>query len=84
MRPPWAARFEAAERIQQAVRARVSPETWEAFWLVSVEGLALKEASERLGKTRAAVFEARKRVERKLRDEADRSTPCAGGEPRCT
>ncbi len=64
-----ARQFEIANEVQQVVRAKVNPETWDAFWLTSVENLSLKEAGAQLGKTRAAIFEAQNRVRKRLRIE---------------
>jgi RNA polymerase sigma factor (sigma-70 family) len=64
--PAFLDRFKLAHEIQERVRANVSPESWDAFWLTSVENLSLQEAASQLGKSRAAVFQARNRVKKKL------------------
>ena len=62
-----------AELIQEAVRSRVDAKSWRAFWLVAVEGLTFREASEELGMSYAAAFAAHKRIRLALREEGDRS-----------
>jgi RNA polymerase sigma-70 factor (ECF subfamily) len=62
---------ELAARVEAAVRARVSPESWQAFWLTEVEGLSTKQAAEELGKTFAATYMAAQRVRRQLRHEGE-------------
>ena len=61
-----------AEEIQQAVRARVSAESWQAFWMVRVEGLPVAEVASGLGKSYAATYRCQHRVAARLRAEADR------------
>ncbi|WP_165227094.1 sigma-70 family RNA polymerase sigma factor [Aquisphaera insulae] len=61
-----------ARRIQESVRLRVLPETWEAFWIVAVLGLDVVEAKRRTGLAPASVYKARQRVLKMLRDEARR------------
>jgi RNA polymerase sigma-70 factor (ECF subfamily) len=56
---------EATARVQ----LRVEPDSWEAFRLITLEGLSGNEAAHRLGKEVAAVFKARSRVQALLRDE---------------
>jgi RNA polymerase sigma-70 factor (ECF subfamily) len=55
----------AAER----VRARVTPQTWEAFRLTALEGLSGAEAASQLEMQVAAVFKAKSNVQRMLREE---------------
>jgi RNA polymerase sigma-70 factor (ECF subfamily) len=50
-------------------RARVEPQTWEAFRLTAYEGLTGEEVAARLGMTRATVFKAKSRVMQFLREE---------------
>ena len=52
------------------VRQRVEPSTWEAFRLTAQEGLSGAETAERLGLQVAAVFKAKSRVQKMLREEA--------------
>lgn len=60
------------ERVQAAVRARVKPHNWEAFWLVAIRGWSVERTAQALGMTKAAVYAARKRVADMLRDEGRR------------
>jgi RNA polymerase sigma-70 factor (ECF subfamily) len=58
-----------AEKVQAAVRARVKPHTWEAFWLVAVCDWTVERTAKALGMTHTAVYAARERVARMLHDE---------------
>lgn len=51
------------------VRQRVEPTTWEAFRLTAQEGLAGADTAERLGLQVAAVFKAKSRVQKMIREE---------------
>jgi RNA polymerase sigma-70 factor (ECF subfamily) len=53
----------------QRVRQRVEPTSWEAFRLMTEEGLSGAEAAERLGLLAAAAFKAKSRVQKMLREE---------------
>ena len=53
------------------VRQRVQPHTWDAFRLVALEGHSGAEAAARLGMKVAAVFVAKGRVQKMLREEID-------------
>jgi RNA polymerase sigma-70 factor (ECF subfamily) len=64
--------LDAGEKIQAAVRARVKPHTWEAFWLVAVCDRRVEETAKSLGMTRIAVYAATARVARMLCDEGKR------------
>ena len=64
-RQTWEILEEASARVQ----LRVEPDSWEAFRLITMEGLSGTEAAQRLGKEVAAVFKARSRVQALLRDE---------------
>ena len=50
------------------VRQEVEQASWEAFWLTSVEGESVEHAASRLGKTPGAIYVARCRIMRRLRD----------------
>jgi len=52
------------------LRADFEETTWQAFWLVAVDGITSTEAAERLGMTPSAVRHAKARVLRRLRQEA--------------
>ena len=60
---------EILEEASARVQLRVELESWEAFRLITLEGLSGSEAAQRLGKEVAAVFKARSRVQTLLRDE---------------
>jgi RNA polymerase sigma factor (sigma-70 family) len=62
----------AGEQVQAAVRARVKPHNWEAFWLVAVCDWSVEQTAGALGMSRVAVYAARKRVAGMLRDEGRR------------
>src|SRR5437763_15688962 len=62
------------------VRLRVAPQTWEAFALTALEGLAGAEASRRIGMQVAQVFVAKYRVQKMLRAEVARLERPAQGE----
>ncbi len=51
------------------VRLRVRPHTWQAFHLLAVEGRPGAEAAARLGMKVAAVFVARSKVQKMVREE---------------
>jgi RNA polymerase sigma-70 factor (ECF subfamily) len=51
------------------VRLRVTPSSWDAFRLTAVEGQSGAEAAGKLGMQVSAVFKARSRVQKMLRDE---------------
>jgi RNA polymerase sigma factor (sigma-70 family) len=55
-----------AERVQAAVRAKVKPHTWEAFWLVAVCDWSVERTAQSLGMSKVAVYAARDRVGRML------------------
>jgi RNA polymerase sigma factor (sigma-70 family) len=63
--------LDEAEKIQAAVRAKVKPHTWEAFWLVAVCDWTVERTAQDLGMTHTAVYAARERVARMLRDEGE-------------
>ncbi len=61
-----------AAEAQEAVRSRVDPQTWSAYWFVAIEGQSVREAAEILGKSYTAVYTGYKRVDRMLRVEGER------------
>jgi len=62
---------ELLEQAALRVRLRVEPHTWDAFRLVALEGHSGAEAAARLGMKVAAVFVAKGRVQKMLREEID-------------
>lgn len=61
-----------AEEVQAAVRARVQPQTWEAFWLLAVSDWGLEETVQALGISHASAYKAKERVIRRLQEEGRR------------
>jgi RNA polymerase sigma factor (sigma-70 family) len=55
----WAAR---------QVRLEFRQATWDAFWLTAIEGRAVEDVSQELGKNRGAVYAARSRVMRRIQE----------------
>jgi RNA polymerase sigma-70 factor (ECF subfamily) len=62
---------ELLEQATLRVRLRVELHTWDAFRLVALEGHSGAEAAARLGMKVAAVFVAKGRVQKMLREEID-------------
>jgi RNA polymerase sigma factor (sigma-70 family) len=58
-----------AEAVQEAVQARVAPESWEVFRLVAIEGQPVGDAARSLGREYTTVYRAFKRVSRMIDDE---------------
>ena len=61
-----------AEEVQAAVRARVQPQTWDAFWLLAVSDWGLEETVHALGISHASAYKAKERVLRHLEEERRR------------
>lgn len=55
-------------RASELVRAEFEPRTWDAFWRVTIDGHAPADVARDLGLTANAVYVARSRVLRRLRD----------------
>ena len=55
----------------EQVREKVQPRTWRAFWMTSVDGLAIPAVAERLGMTVGSVYIARSRIIARLREKAE-------------
>lgn len=51
------------------VRAEFEERSWQAFWLATVDGRAPAEVAEELGMSRTAVYIAKSRILRRLRDQ---------------
>jgi RNA polymerase sigma factor (sigma-70 family) len=60
------------EQVQASVRTRVKPDNWDAFWLVAVCDWSVERTAQSLGMTHAAVYKAKQRVARMLREEGQR------------
>lgn len=52
----------------EVVRGDVIPETWQAFELTVISGQSIEAAAEELGKSMGAVYAARSRIMRRLRE----------------
>jgi RNA polymerase sigma factor (sigma-70 family) len=61
--------LELLEEAAARVRLRVKPHTWEAYRLLTEEGLPVPEVAGRLGMQAAMVFVARSKVKRMLREQ---------------
>src|SRR5262245_16741873 len=61
--------LEEAERVQATVKAKVQARSWEAFWLVAVQGWPVERTASHLSMTHTAVYAARARVARMLHRE---------------
>jgi hypothetical protein len=74
--------LDQAAKAQDAVRRRIRPRTWDAFWLVIVRDWTVARTAKTLDMTHAAVYAAVDRVNRMLLDEGRRArrteTPEAG------
>jgi len=66
----WEEVFERAllAALLHVVQNEVTPETYQAFELTTLHGLSAKEAADLTGLTRNAVYLARRRVSRRLRE----------------
>jgi RNA polymerase sigma-70 factor (ECF subfamily) len=58
-----------AHEAQEAVRARVDPDTWLAFRMIAIDDQPVHEVAQSLGKKYAAVYNGYKRVDLMLRQE---------------
>ncbi len=58
-----------ARRAIEVVRAGVEDRTWRAFWRLAVDGQAVADVAEELGMSVRAVYEAKYRVRRRIREE---------------
>jgi RNA polymerase sigma factor (sigma-70 family) len=57
----------------QRIRSEFHEGTWDAFWLTTVDGMSIEEAGRALGRNAGAIYAARSRVMRRLRDEIEQS-----------
>ncbi len=53
------------------VRQSISDQTWNAFWMTAVENQSVTEVADQLSMTAGAIYGARARVMKQLRDAAD-------------
>jgi RNA polymerase sigma-70 factor (ECF subfamily) len=63
---------EVLEEALARVRQRVAPHTWEAFRLLTFEGLSGAEVAPRVGMQVTMVYVAKSKVQKLLREEVDR------------
>jgi hypothetical protein len=70
-----------AEKVQTAVRSKIKPRSWDAWWLVAVCDWSVERAAESLGMTHTAVYAARDRVARMLAEEGKRVSDGWNPEP---
>jgi RNA polymerase sigma-70 factor (ECF subfamily) len=63
-----ASRREVFQWAARRVREEFEPETWDAFWLTAVEGRDIAEVVETIHKQPGAIYAARSRVMRRLRE----------------
>jgi RNA polymerase sigma factor (sigma-70 family) len=60
------------QRVHDLVKSQVGNRTWQAFWLIAVDGLTVRQTADALNMSYAATFAAHKRVAQRLRDEGSR------------
>jgi RNA polymerase sigma-70 factor (ECF subfamily) len=60
-----------SRRILDLISGEFEPQTWNAFWRVTVDGVPAVDVARELGMTAGAVRQAKYRVLRRLRQEAD-------------
>jgi RNA polymerase sigma factor (sigma-70 family) len=61
--------WQLAQRVTALVKQRVRPETWTAFWRTAIEKAPAPEVARSLGMSVGAVYMAKQRVARMLREE---------------
>jgi RNA polymerase sigma-70 factor (ECF subfamily) len=72
--------LELTSRALDRARARVGPRTWQAFWLTEFEGEAPVAVAEKLGMRVAALYMAKSRVLKILREEGEGLMTAGPGE----
>jgi RNA polymerase sigma-70 factor, ECF subfamily len=70
--PEILAMLRRAEEVQDAVRSRVTPDNWEVFRLIGIEGCPIAETAASLGREYTTVYRAYKRVSQLIADERRR------------
>lgn len=58
-----------AHRVMELVRSGVEDRTWQAFWKVAIDGRSVADVADELGISTGAVYKAKYRVLRRVRDE---------------
>jgi len=56
----------------ERVKSEFQEKTWRAFWLTSVEGIAVAEVAEQTGLSAGAIYVAKSRVLARLKEEVER------------
>lgn len=71
--------LELADAAMQLVRARVTPQRWQAYELTAIKQQSAAEVSQQLGMRVATVYTAKIKIQRMLREEIERlqSTPAS-------
>jgi RNA polymerase sigma-70 factor (ECF subfamily) len=60
-----------SHRVLELVRAEFENRTWEVFWRIVVDGQSAAEVANSMGLSLPAVYQAKSRVLRRLRQELD-------------
>jgi RNA polymerase sigma factor (sigma-70 family) len=76
--PEILAMLRRAEEVQDAVRARITPENWEVFRLIGIEGWPIADTARSLDKEYTTVYRSYQRVSRII--EAERRRRSLGGQ----
>lgn len=53
------------------IRQEFADETWQAFWLTTVDGISCEAAAEKLGKEVGSIYAARSRIVRRLKKKVE-------------
>ncbi len=64
-------RFRAAAR---RIEREFAPDTWQAFWLSTVEEQPIEQVAEQLGKQTGSIYAARSRIMKRLREEIHKNS----------
>jgi len=75
--PAILAMLRQAEAVQDAVRARVTPDNWEVFRLIGIEGWPVADAARFLGREYTTIYRSFKRVNQMVDDERRRHASVA-------
>ncbi len=59
---------ETFQRAAASIEHEFASDTWQAFWLTTIEGRDIAEVAQRLGKQTGSIYAARSRVMRRLRE----------------
>lgn len=54
-------------RVLELVQSEIEPQTWQAFWLTTVEDRTAREAADQLNMQLASIYQAKSRVLRRIR-----------------